>query len=93
MSDSDPSFHVLTAQRDAAKRGALAIWTVYDRPEDHPGGYIARMSESHRSGEPIATSLTLAGELAGIRQVLTKAHLIRVDRKPNDAPQIVESWL
>jgi hypothetical protein len=93
MSDDDPSFHVLEAQSEAAKRGALAIWTVYDRPDDYPGGFIARMSESRRSGEPTATDLTLAGELAGIRQVLAKAHLIRVDRKPNDAPKVVESWL
>jgi hypothetical protein len=92
MSD-DPVSHVLTARSDAAKRGALAIWTVYNRPDDYPGGYIARMSESHRSGEPIATALTLAGPLDGIRQVLAKARLIRLDRKPDDAPQVVESWL
>ena len=88
MSD-DPSLHVLTAQSEAAKRGALAIWTVYDRPD----GFIARMSEVASGGESIATSLTLAGQLAGIRQVLTKARLIRLDRKPDDAPQVVESWL
>jgi hypothetical protein len=93
MSD-DPVFQVLEAQSDAAKRGALAIWTVYDRPGDYPDGYIARMFEAASgSGDSIATSLTLAGQLAGIRQVLAKAHLIRLDRKPDDAPQVVESWL
>jgi hypothetical protein len=44
MSD-DPVLHVLTAQSDAAKRGALAVWTVYDRPDDYPDGFIARMFE------------------------------------------------
>jgi hypothetical protein len=90
MSD-DPLSHLVEAQRGAAKRGALAIWTVYHRPADYPGGYIARMSESQRNGEPTATDLTLAGQLDGIRQVLTKARLIRLDRKPDDASKVVES--
>jgi hypothetical protein len=51
------------------------------------------MSESHRSGELTATDLTLAGELAGTRQVLAKARLIRLERKPDDEPQVVVSWL
>jgi hypothetical protein len=92
MSD-DPVFHVLEAQSDAARRGALAIWTVYNRPDDYPDGYIARMSEVARGGEPIATSLTLTGRLYGIRQVLAKAGLVVLPRKPDDEPQIVESWL
>jgi hypothetical protein len=91
MSD-DPVLHVRTAQSDAAKRGALAIWTVYNRPDDYPNGYIARMSESHRGGEATATDLTLTGERDGLRQVLAKARLIRLDRKPDDAPQVVETW-
>jgi hypothetical protein len=49
MSDDDPSLHVLTAQSDAAKRGALAIWTVYDRPEDYPSGDLARIPPPRRA--------------------------------------------
>jgi hypothetical protein len=89
----DPVLHILTAQSDAAKRGALAVWTVYDRPDDYPYGFIARMVEVASGGATTSTSLVLTGELAGIRHVLAKARRIRLDRKPDDAPQVVESWL
>jgi hypothetical protein len=92
MSD-DPVFHVLEAQSDAARRGALAIWTVYNRPDDYPDGYIARMFEAAPGGTTTPTDMALTGELDGIRQVLAKARHIRLDRKPDDAPQVVESWL
>jgi hypothetical protein len=91
MSD-DPVLHVLTAQSDAAKRGALAVWTVYDRPDGYPDGFIARMFEV-ASGTTTPTDMVLTGELAGIGHVLAKARRIRLDRKPDDAPQVVESWL
>jgi hypothetical protein len=92
MSD-DPVLHVLTAQSDAAKRGALAVWTVYDRPDDYPYGFIARMVEVASGGTTTPTSMVLTGDLAGIRHVLAKARRIRLDRKPDDGPQVVESWL
>ena len=92
MSD-DPVLHVLTAQSDAAKRGALAVWTVYDRPDHYPDGFIARMFEVASGGTTTPTDMLLTGELAGIRLVLAKARRIRLDRKPDDAPQVVESWL
>ena len=66
MSD-DPVLHVLTAQSDAAKRGALAVWTVYDRPDDYPYGFIARMVEVASGGTTTPTSMVLTGELAGLR--------------------------
>jgi hypothetical protein len=37
--------------------------------------------------------MVLTGELAGIRHVLAKAGRIRLDRKPDDEPQVVESRL
>ena len=80
----DPVLHVLTAQSDAAKRGALAVWTVYDRPDDYPYGFIARMVEVASGGTTTPTSMVLTGELAGIRRVLAKARRIRLDRKPDD---------
>jgi hypothetical protein len=92
MSD-DPVVHVLTAQSDAAKRGALAIWTVYDRPDEYPDGYIARMFEAAPGGATTPTDIVLTGKLDGIRHVLAQARRIRLDRKPDDAPQVVETWL
>jgi hypothetical protein len=92
MSD-DPVLHVLTAQSDAAKRGALAVWTVYNRPDDYPDGYLARMFEAAPGGATTPTDIVLTGKLDGIRHVLAKAGRIRLDRKPDDGPQVVESWL
>jgi hypothetical protein len=66
MSD-DPVLHVLTAQSDAAKRGSLAVWTVCDRPDDYPYGFIARMVEVASGGTTTPTSMVLTGELAGLR--------------------------
>ena len=37
------------------------MWTVYDRPKDHPEGFIARMFES-AAGRTNATDKTLTGE-------------------------------
>ncbi len=47
MSD-DPVSHVLAAQSEAAKRGALATWTIYDRPDEYPDGYIARIQAARQ---------------------------------------------
>jgi hypothetical protein len=92
MSD-DPVVHVLEAQSDAAKRGALAISTVYNRQDDYPDGYIARMFEVASGGMTTPTDIVLTGGLDGIRHVLAKARRIRLARKPDDEPQVIESWL
>ena len=78
MSDD---LHVLTAQSDAAKRGALAVWTVYDRPDVYPDGFIARMFEVASGGTTTPTDMVLTGELAGIRHVLAKARRIRLESR------------
>ena len=59
----------------------------------NPDGFIARMFEVASGGTTTPTDMLLTGELAGIRLVLAKARRIRLDRKPDDAPQVVESWL
>ncbi len=64
--EPDQAQQVLMSNADAAKRGALTIWTVYDRPKDHPDGFIARRFEIGR-GQTIATDDTLAGKLEDIR--------------------------
>lgn len=76
----------------AAKRVALAIWTIYDRPRDHPGGFIARRFEI-AGGAAIATNDTLTGELEELRKRFHDAGLLKRSRQEGDEPQIVESWL
>jgi hypothetical protein len=41
----DPAFKVLMANAEAIKRGALSLWTIYEKPLDHPDGFLARRFE------------------------------------------------
>jgi hypothetical protein len=91
MSDDIANF-VIMANADAIKRGALAIWTVYDRPKDYPDGYIARLHEAGK-GSVTATGKTVTGELEHIRKVFWRAGLLKLSRQEGDEPQVVESWV
>jgi hypothetical protein len=83
---------IVFAQAAALKRGALAIWTVYDQPTDYPVGYIARLHEV-ADGKPKATGMTLVGTLEEMRTWFERAGLAKIARSPGDEPQIVEVWL
>jgi hypothetical protein len=43
---TDEIHQIIIVQAEAAKRGLLTIWTVYERPRDYPTGWIARMHEA-----------------------------------------------
>jgi hypothetical protein len=92
MSD-DHSFNVLMANADAVKRGALPIWTVYDRPTDYPDGFIARRFEVNALGPPTPTADRLIGGLDEIRLAFYRAGLTRLPRRSGDEAKIVESWI
>ena len=92
MTDDD-AHRVLMSQADAVKRGALAIWTIYDRPKDFPQGFIARRCEVHDSGAVTLTRDTITGKLEDIRMAFWKAGLLKLSRQEGDEPQIVESWV
>jgi hypothetical protein len=89
---SDPAAAIAEAQWAAAKSGILSMWTVYDRPKDHPDGYVVRRFACTAQG-PVATADAYTGSLELIRDSLWKAGLIKMDRQPDDEPQIVETWL
>ena len=92
MSDGD-LYDIVIAQAEAVKRGALSMWTVYEKPTDYPNGYVARRFEA-AAGVTAATAMTLKSrELEPIREKLSRAGLVRLDRNPDDEPQIVETWL
>jgi hypothetical protein len=91
--DRTPVGGILLSQWEASQRGALAIWTIYEKPKDFPDGYIARRFEVGGGGAPVATRDTLTGKLDDIRQALWKAGLMKLSRQDGDEPQIVESWL
>ena len=85
---TDPAYRVMMANADAVKRGVLPMWMIYDRPKDHPDGFIARRFESI-----MPTGDTLAGELEELRSTFEAAGLFRLPRSEDDEPQIVETWL
>jgi hypothetical protein len=94
MSDAedDPAFVVLMRNAEAMKRGAVPLWTVYEKPLDHPDGFLARRFESGKGGST-PTQDTLIGDLEAIRLTLLRAGLVKLDRSPDDEPQIVETWV
>jgi len=83
---------IVFAQAAALKRGALAIWTVYDRPSDYPEGFIARLHE-FADGESNPTGTTMTGTLEQMQAWFERAGLAKISRSPEDEPQIVEVWL
>jgi hypothetical protein len=69
----------------------VAIWTVYERPKDYPQGYVARRFVI-KANLPISTEETMFGLTPDdVRAQLPKG-LIRIERDPEDEPQIVETW-
>jgi hypothetical protein len=84
---------IVIIQAEAMKRGALAIWTVYERPKDYPIGWIARMFEITRAGPQPTGHVIKCADLDPIREKLAHAGLVCLDRQDGDEPQIVESWL
>lgn len=85
---------ILQIQAESIKRGALSIWTIYDKPRDFPHSYVARRFEvSNASTEPLATDDVVQGDLPIIRKSFAQCGLTCIPRDPSDEPQIVESWL
>jgi hypothetical protein len=83
---------IVKSQWQAAHRGALAVWTIYDRPSDFPDGCIARRFEV-AAGKTTATRDTVTGKLDDIRAAFWKAGLMKLSRRDGDEPHIVESWV
>lgn len=74
---------------------SLSIYTIYDHPKDFPDGFICRRFES--TGVPVAR--VIACEVVGTGETLEQVRqclppgLVRLDRHPNDDPNIIETWL
>lgn len=84
--------HVIMTQADAMKRGALVMWTVYDRPKDYPDDVVARMYEVG-AGKITATDHVMKGEGESLRAVFLRAGLTRLARDPDDDANIMECWV
>lgn len=71
----------------------LSIWTVYDRPADHPEGFIARRFEI-RDGGAFPTDDVRTSHLAhDLRESFILDGLTMLPRSEHDHPTVVESWL
>lgn len=77
-------------------RDSLSIWTVYQKPLDYPGQFVARRWESLvENGAPVSRAtadVLVAPDLDGLRAQLP-AGLVRLERQQGDDPVIVESWV
>lgn len=89
---SDAVIGILQIQDNAARRGALTLWTIYDKPKDYPHGICARRHEVG-NGKSVPTEHMLFGELELLRRVFREAGLTRITRAPEDDAKIVETWI
>lgn len=82
------------ASMAARAKNMLSMWTIFDRPKDHPDGHIARCFLTG-SGllEPMPTTSAITGELETIRESMLLCGLYCLTRDPNDHPNVVETWL
>lgn len=72
----------------------LTVWTIYDRPRDHPQGVLVRgwaipargPATPHPQGRRFASVDEARRELCG-------RGLYCIGRYAQDEPQIVESWI
>ena len=73
---------------------ALAMWTIYDHPNDYPNYFVARRFEVSSAG-PVATeSIVVAADLEKLRDMFEfEMHLTCLARSPEDDPKIIEVWL
>lgn len=68
----------------------LSIWVVYKHPKDYPQSYVARKFE----GEQPTPSIIVADDIEKLRDVLQfQMGLVKLMRRPEDDPVIMETWL
>ena len=84
---------IIWATLEAAQRGRTTIWTIYDRPSDHPVGFIARRFEVGSGSGHTPTKDTLTGKIDDLRFALERAGFVKIARSEGDEAQIVESWI
>jgi hypothetical protein len=70
----------------------MNTWTIYRRPPSEPYGYAARRFEITKQGAVATHDGFTARSLPEIRALLPKG-LVRMTRSPDDAPEIVETWI
>lgn len=67
-------------------------YVIYENPRDAPGKFVVRRFFFVHGPEPIAVGITDSLEEARAL-VPQKTHGCKIDRMPQDEPQIVEVWM
>jgi hypothetical protein len=93
MSRTQPPVRLVGKLPDRTGALGVVVWVIYRNPTDYPGRYVlrkqlARLGEVWAEREPRAVGDTIEE----IRGVLPD-FLARMDRHPDDEPQIVETWV
>lgn len=70
----------------------LRVWTIYERPSDHPDWFVVRCSKVTREGVMPSPVASLAVDLEHARQAVPEG-AVCIGRMPEDDPCIVEVWL
>jgi len=70
----------------------LSIWVVYERPRDYPTSYVVRRHAISQGGSYGMGDLSVHATLDEARAAIP-SWTVRLERDPNDEPQILESWI
>lgn len=70
----------------------LDLFTIYERPQDYPEGYVVRRWVAHSNGFSEAREAWATDTLEHARQLVPDG-LYKLEREPNDDPTIVETWI
>lgn len=70
----------------------LPMWVITQNPTDFPGQFVARKWLIDSDVRAVTDEHRVADTLDGVRELLP-AHMIRLERDPNDDAVIVECWI
>lgn len=72
----------------------MTQWVIFFNPTDYPGKYVLRRFQvGPGTVTPEAEPDGVFETLEDAREVFRGSTLVRIERDPNDEPQIVETWL
>jgi len=72
---------------------SLDLWTIYDHPKDHPGGFIARRFEVGIFGHRPTRDTIHSSDLEELRTAMQERGLYCIPRSEGDDPVIIETWV
>ena len=83
-------------EREEVENDRFWMHVIYKNLEEFPGTYVARHLSPNDDGTIlVATGCIIAATLEGARETLGNIYpgLYRIERRPDDDPGVVESWV